>query len=237
MNIHKILKVILILSPIFLFSQKLEVIYKLERKSKKTHFYKLIIDGNSSDFYMIKNNQIVEDTIVDNNQDLIVCKRSDVVNFLSNEDGLKIKTPPQSLINWKVEGKSKKESSFDLLSAESEYDGVIWKGWYIKDMQIPDGPFVFKNLPGLLYSVSDEKNELIFELQSIKKVDNNLYDINNKDIKLVEVEKFKEYKTTQKNKDKILIEKLMSIVNLKDEKTKTNMLLFDPLVNLISIQK
>lgn len=181
---------------------------------------------------MINKKQIEVDTTKIERRNFIVAKRGDAVNIISNENGLKVKSSLDNFKNWKINDKYKKEENFDLHSADCNYEGTTWKGWYIKDMQIPDGPFIFKNLPGLLYSISDKENNYNFTLISIKKADNQLYNLDSKNIREMPLEKFKEFRRNRKDVDSKLIEKMLSVVKL-DDKAKDDLIFFDPMLDFL----
>lgn len=232
MNIYKNLQLVFMLIPMLCLSQNLEIIYKLNYKLKKEYYYKLVINGNNSDFYMIRKKPVELDSVKNDNKNLIISKREDVLKVISDEKGLKIQSEINALKKWTLKNEYKKEESFDLFAAENNYNGSLWKGWYAKNIQISDGPFIFKSLPGLVYEISDDKEEFKFSLVSIKKIDNKLYNLDNKEIRHINLEKLKEYKSTQKDKDNILIDKMLDIVKLKDF-DKGSLITFDPLIDLL----
>ncbi len=51
--------------------------------------------------------------------------------------------------------------------ATTEYGGRQYKAWYAPDIPIPDGPYVFSGLPGLIVKVQDEKEWYTFHLKAI----------------------------------------------------------------------
>ena len=46
--------------------------------------------------------------------------------------------------------------------AKLEFGGRIWYAWYCKEYPISEGPYKFKNLPGLVFEIYD--SEKIFEI-------------------------------------------------------------------------
>ena len=53
--------------------------------------------------------------------------------------------------------------------ATTNYGGRNFIAWFSEDIPIPDGPYKFSNLPGLIVKLYDEKKYYIFELISYKK--------------------------------------------------------------------
>lgn len=51
--------------------------------------------------------------------------------------------------------------------ATTEYGGRKYNAWFAPSIPIPDGPYVFSGLPGLIMKVSDEKDWFTFSIKSI----------------------------------------------------------------------
>ncbi|MBL7881907.1 MAG: GLPGLI family protein [Chryseobacterium gambrini] len=69
--------------------------------------------------------------------------------------------------HWRLLGETKKVDMFLLNSAEIEFGGRKWIAWYCKDYQLNEGPYKFKNLPGLIFEIHDSENIFKFQLSKI----------------------------------------------------------------------
>lgn len=57
---------------------------------------------------------------------------------------------------------------YPVQKATTQYGGRKWIVWFASDIPIPDGPYKFFGLPGLILKVHDTGNNHIFELKGIK---------------------------------------------------------------------
>lgn len=71
-------------------------------------------------------------------------------------------------INWNIKNETKKVGEFQAKKAIGEYGGRNWIGWYTEEIPIPDGPYVFCKLPGLILEIEDDAKDYSFKLIEIK---------------------------------------------------------------------
>ncbi|MFV0218521.1 GLPGLI family protein [Empedobacter falsenii] len=67
----------------------------------------------------------------------------------------------------------KHKNNIELKKAITTYLGRQWIAWYNDNIPINDGPFIFKNLPGLIVELYDVENNYNWTLSQYK------YDVNN----------------------------------------------------------
>jgi GLPGLI family protein len=51
--------------------------------------------------------------------------------------------------------------------AKTSYGGRNYEAWFTTQIPIPDGPYKFCGLPGLIIKISDSKNHYVFELTDV----------------------------------------------------------------------
>ncbi len=78
--------------------------------------------------------------------------------------------PLEDQIVWKIEGETKTIATYLCKKATGTYKNRNYIAWFSEKVAIPDGPYVFKGLPGLIMEVYDTKNYVNFSLVSFKKV-------------------------------------------------------------------
>lgn len=71
-------------------------------------------------------------------------------------------------LKWKLENEFSTILNYDVQKATSEFGGRKWIAWFAKEIPIQDGPYKFKNLPGLILKVEDSNKNHVFELKGIK---------------------------------------------------------------------
>ncbi|BAP29766.1 uncharacterized protein CHSO_0729 [Chryseobacterium sp. StRB126] len=65
-------------------------------------------------------------------------------------------------IQWKIEADTKKINTYNLQKATARFGGRNWTAWFTPDINIPEGPYKFRGLPGLVLYVEDDKKDYIY---------------------------------------------------------------------------
>ncbi len=74
-------------------------------------------------------------------------------------------------MNWKLEAKADTVIlGFHCQKACITYAGRDWVAWYSPQIPLPDGPYKFNGLPGLILRISDTRKQHCFALNAIKEV-------------------------------------------------------------------
>jgi GLPGLI family protein len=71
-------------------------------------------------------------------------------------------------IQWKVEADTKKINNYNLQRATAVFGGRKWTAWFTPDINIPEGPYKFRGLPGLVLYVEDDKKDFIYSFSRNK---------------------------------------------------------------------
>lgn len=103
-------------------------------------------------------------------------------------------------INWNLDKETKKFENYTLQKATTNFGGRKWTAWFSKEINIPEGPYKFHGLPGLIFQIYDDKNSFEFTLVKSFKL--------NSTYKTPFIESFygqKPIKTTQENINKLLM--------------------------------
>ncbi len=67
-------------------------------------------------------------------------------------------------INWNLEDDTKMIGGYKLQKATTKYGGRNWTAWFTKDISLNEGPYKFKGLPGMIFEISDDKDNFKFSL-------------------------------------------------------------------------
>ncbi len=65
-------------------------------------------------------------------------------------------------IQWKIETDTKKINNYSLQKATARFGGRNWTAWFTSDINIPEGPYKFRGLPGLVLYVEDDKKDYVY---------------------------------------------------------------------------
>jgi GLPGLI family protein len=71
-------------------------------------------------------------------------------------------------INWQLSDDEKKIQGFNCKKATGTYRGRNYTAWYSSEIPIPEGPYKFKGLPGLILEIEDDREELKIWADNIK---------------------------------------------------------------------
>lgn len=76
------------------------------------------------------------------------------------------------LIEWKIFSEKQKIGEFEAQKATTEFAGRKWTAWFTEEIPLNEGPYKFKNLPGLIVKLEDDTQSHLFMLLAIKNLGN-----------------------------------------------------------------
>ena len=81
---------------------------------------------------------------------------------------------PQALttINWQIQAEKKEISGYMVHKATTSFAGRDYIAWFTSEIPIPDGPYKFAGLPGLILALADTREHYIFEFKGFEKLAN-----------------------------------------------------------------
>ncbi|WP_133175180.1 GLPGLI family protein, partial [Chryseobacterium sp. HMWF001] len=77
--------------------------------------------------------------------------------------------PLEDPITWKIKNETKIIESYLCKKAIGKYKGRYYIAWFTETIPIPDGPYIFKQLPGLALEVYDQNDTIHFTMISFRK--------------------------------------------------------------------
>lgn len=84
--------------------------------------------------------------------------------------------------NWNVDfTRDTLINGFKCTYAKCNFAGRNYNAWFAKDIPIPDGPYKFYGLPGLIVRIADTQEQHVFQLEKFTKVKYPLYIYNDSD--------------------------------------------------------
>lgn len=72
---------------------------------------------------------------------------------------------------WQIKDSTKTFKNYPVQKAITRFGGRDYVVWFTTQIPIPDGPYLFCGLPGLIVELYDTRNEYHFKLKSIQKLD------------------------------------------------------------------
>ncbi|MBT0534635.1 GLPGLI family protein [Riemerella anatipestifer] len=104
-------------------------------------------------------------------------------------------------MQWKIAPEHETFKNWKVQKATTEFAGRKWTAWFTTDIPIPDGPYKFHGLPGLIVKMEDQQKMFSFELIGSQKI-NNTQEVNLTDklINLVKIDRKQFKKAFQENR-------------------------------------
>ena len=148
----------------------LNMILDIQAKNTKFYFHKLLV----ADSILKRTNKPIRLSIPIQQ---IVSRKS---NSFENENFVNIQDKYFSFssidkMEWKILDSLKQFQDYKIQKAETFWGGRRWNAWFCSEIPIPEGPYKFRGLPGLIILLSDTENNFFYSLISLKKM-NEEYD-------------------------------------------------------------
>ena len=96
-------------------------------------------------------------------------------------------------MNWQISNEQQSILGYLAQKATMFFAGREWTAWFTSEISIPDGPYKFYGLPGLILKISDKTNTHSFEMISVQKQKSNYFILNENDYKKAKQITLKEY--------------------------------------------
>lgn len=104
-----------------------------------------------------------------------------------------LKVKDDRKIDWEISTEQKSILGYSSQKATTLFAGREWIAWFTPEISIPDGPYKFYGLPGLILKISDKTNSHSFEIISVQKQKSNYFILNQNDYKKAKEITLKEY--------------------------------------------
>ena len=77
-------------------------------------------------------------------------------------------------MTWKLMPETQNYNGYQLQKAMTDFGGRIWVAWFSNDVNIKEGPYKFRGLPGLIFLLEDSEKNFIYQLKKKCKTATNL---------------------------------------------------------------
>ncbi|WP_080778981.1 GLPGLI family protein [Chryseobacterium phocaeense] len=74
-------------------------------------------------------------------------------------------------MTWKLLQETQEYNGYKLQKATTDFGGRTWIAWFCNEVNIKEGPYKFRGLPGLIFILEDHDKNFIYKLISNKKLD------------------------------------------------------------------
>lgn len=170
--------ILFILFPLLISAQTHRFIFEYQYKndSLAKEFTKdnMILDINPDDvkFYpyiyaekdSINKIQKTRSFIWEENLPALTRKRNSNLNtaFVLLNDFFKIESKDE--MTWELSSETKTIGNYKLQKAATKFGGRNWTAWFSSEITLNEGPYKFRGLPGLIFEITDDKQNFKFTL-------------------------------------------------------------------------
>lgn len=166
-------------------SQNIDVWYELKMKTDTTNLnyteeglFVLSIRDNQSIFYSNSFGNLLNPQRDNKKEEIdpteissfyIISYKNGKTNHYQPIDGEFYQYEDLESISWNLEDEHKTIDSLTTNKATTSFRGRNWTVWYSLDIPVPEGPYKFKGLPGLVINASSDDGDYFFSLNGIEK--------------------------------------------------------------------
>lgn len=97
---------------------------------------------------------------------------NEYVQIVYSHENLPLKIKSDDKISWKVEEEFKKIDDYKVQKATAGFGGRQWTAWFCSEISMMEGPYKFRDLPGLIFELSDSENIFFYQMIGIEKFKN-----------------------------------------------------------------
>lgn len=154
--------------------------YQYKRDSATEHYRKtdMVLDVNPKDIKFYEYQNLVNDSINKkggrsyswNNTPTLKRERNTFRNttYTMMKDYFSVNS--EDKMDWKLLNETKKSGEYTLQKATTNFGGRTWIAWFCKEINLEEGPYKFRGLPGLIFELADAQNNFIFTLTKSEKL-------------------------------------------------------------------
>ncbi|KQT17653.1 hypothetical protein ASG31_09685 [Chryseobacterium sp. Leaf404] len=164
----------LFLATIFMAQTRVNYNLKIVHpdKSERKYNMNLDVDGGKSYFYdekLLENSKYPSKS----NQFLMYQQAgNENMQIVYSHENLPFKIKSDDKIIWKVEEEFKKIDDYKVQKATTSFGGRQWTAWFCSEISMMEGPYKFRDLPGLIFELSDSENIFFYQMIGIEKFKN-----------------------------------------------------------------
>ena len=189
----KIMSVLIAMLCTSIFAQTNRFFYELQFRQDSTMEYRnsiMVLDVNTEsvkfydkdlldkDSINISKSGISEYRTNTKTDQLVIRKRNSSKNSWYRDFKEYFVVNTNDAMQWKLYKETKNYNGYQLQKATTNFGGRKWTAWFAKDVEISEGPYKFRGLPGLIFLLNDSENNFVYKLVKNVKL-NSTYNTSN----------------------------------------------------------
>jgi len=147
--------------------------YKTDSTSLEHRKTNMVLDVNPSDVKFYNYEFVKTDSanitkgrnhIIWDDTPVVIRKRNTNINnnYINLQNMFIVET--EDRVQWKLTNETKASGNYQLQKATTDFGGRNWTAWFNKDINLSEGPYKFRGLPGMIFELSDDKDQFKFSL-------------------------------------------------------------------------
>lgn len=77
---------------------------------------------------------------------------------------------PAGFLRWAIAPTTVTIAGYSCQRATATLGGRTWEAWFTRAVPVPEGPYKFCDLPGLIVKVGDTRGRFVYELQRVQQL-------------------------------------------------------------------
>ena len=171
-------QLVLLFIPLFFTAQTHRFVYEMQFKTDSTADFRktnMALDVNPDEvkFYNLeyvkldslnKTRVVGKSRMWDDETPVVIHKKNSEINtnYILLDNLFIIATKDK--LQWKLTQETKEKDGYHLQKATTKFGGRNWIAWFTKEIDLQEGPYKFRGLPGLVFQVEDDKDHYKFSL-------------------------------------------------------------------------
>ncbi|MCA6068399.1 GLPGLI family protein [Chryseobacterium sp. RG1] len=175
----KILSFTVMLISFFYYSQTNRFFYELKSRKDSTQDYKqniMVLDINPKSVKFYDKVLLDKDSINKNNlsgevsrtntgtDQLIVRDANSYTNKWYRDFFEYFVISTTDKMKWELSKETITYEGYTLQKATTDFGGRKWTAWFADSVNIPEGPYKFRGLPGLIFLLKDSQENFVYKL-------------------------------------------------------------------------
>ncbi|WP_143884931.1 GLPGLI family protein [Chryseobacterium binzhouense] len=147
--------------------------YKTDSTSLEHRKTNMVLDVNPSDVKFYNYEFVKTDSanitkgrnhIIWDDTPVVIRKRNTNINnnYINLQNMFIVET--EDRVQWKLTNETKASGNYQLQKATTDFGGRNWTAWFNKDINLSEGPYKFRGLPGMIFELYDDKDQFKFSL-------------------------------------------------------------------------
>jgi len=144
---------------------------KITHPDKDERLYNMNLDVEAGTTYFYDEKLLANSKSTSKSNQFLIHQntKEENVQIVYSAENKPYKISSKDKITWKLENEFKEIDHYKLQKATANFGERTWTAWFCPDVNITEGPYKFRDLPGLIFELRDSENIFVYQLTKIEK--------------------------------------------------------------------